>query len=95
MTNSQKLKKEKSILNKTVAMNSQERKALVKSQKALAKALKCLKSLYNITTTNNPETTSILSDGFKTVGGIDNVANVVDTLEWKVWSVLQREETLS
>lgn len=72
-------------------MNSQERKALVKSQKALAQALKCLKSLYNITTTNNPETTSILSDGFKSVGGIDNVANVVDTLEWKVWSVLQRE----
>ena len=75
-------------------MNKEEKKAAMKAQKALAQTLKLVRSLHFLLPELNPETRSILADGFNTVGGIDAVANVVDSLEWKMWSLLQKEKSL-
>ena len=75
-------------------MNKEEKKAAMKAQKALAQTLKLVRSLHFLLPELNPETRSILADGFNPVGGIDAVANVVDSLEWKMWSLLQKEKGL-
>ena len=67
-----------------------EQVALIKTQKTLAQALALLRRIYFLQADLTPEVKSIIDDGFNTVGGLDNVANVVDGLEWKVWSLLQK-----
>ena len=41
-----------------------------------------------------PKRRCLVHSGFNPVGGIDAVANVVDSLEWKMWSLLQKEKSL-
>jgi hypothetical protein len=67
-----------------------EQVALIKTQKTLAQTLALLRRIYFLQADLTPEVKSILADGFNAVGGLDNVANVVDGLEWKVWSLLQK-----
>jgi hypothetical protein len=67
-----------------------EQVALIKTQKTLAQTLALLRRIYFLQADLTPEVKSILADGFNAVGSLDNVANVVDGLEWKVWSLLQK-----
>jgi hypothetical protein len=71
-----------------------EQVALIKTQKTLAQTLALLRRIYFLQADLTPEVKSILADGFNAVGGLDNVANVVDGLEWKVWSLLQKTVSL-
>ncbi len=71
-----------------------EQVALIKTQKTLAQTLALLRRIYFLQADLTPEAKSILADGFNTVGSLDNVANVVDGLEWKVWSLLQKTVSL-
>jgi len=71
-------------------MTKKEQVALIKTQKTLAQTLVLLRRIYFLQADLTPETKSIIADGFNAVGGLDNVANVVDGLEWKVWSLLQK-----
>ena len=71
-----------------------EQVALIKTQKTLAQTLVLLRRIYFLQADLTPEVKSILADGFNAVGGLDNVANVVDGLEWKVWSLLQKTTSL-
>jgi hypothetical protein len=75
-------------------MTKKEQVALIKTQKTLAQTLALLRRIYFLQADLTPEVKSILADGFNAVGGLDNVANVVDGLEWKVWSLLQKTVSL-
>lgn len=71
-------------------MTKKEQVALIKTQKTMAQTLALLRRIYFLQADLTPEVKSIIADGFNTVGSLDNVANVVDGLEWKVWSLLQK-----
>lgn len=75
-------------------MTKKEQVALIKTQKTLAQTLALLRRIYFLQADLTPEVKSIIADGFNTVGSLDNVANVVDGLEWKVWSLLQKTVSL-
>lgn len=75
-------------------MTKKEQVALIKTQKTLAQTLALLRRIYFLQADLTPDVKSILADGFNTVGSLDNVANVVDGLEWKVWSLLQKTVSL-
>jgi hypothetical protein len=75
-------------------MTKKEQVALIKTQKTMAQTLALLRRIYFLQADLTPEVKSIIADGFNTVGSLDNVANVVDGLEWKVWSLLQKTVSL-